>query len=140
MNKSEMADKLADKAGISKAKAAEIIDIIFSTKDGEGLIAVELDAGRKVNITGFGYFAPKQRSTRQGRNPATGETITIGAKRYTHFSPSKGLRDRVAGDESEPSRETSGEYSGGSARESSADTGDWFDPGPPGPGKPDPPW
>jgi DNA-binding protein HU-beta len=96
VNKSEMADKLADKADISKGKASEIIDYLFSTKAGEGIIAEELDAGRKVNITGFGNFATKQRSARQGRNPATGETITIAAKRYAHFSASKGLKDRVA--------------------------------------------
>lgn len=96
MNKSEMADKLASKADISKAQAGEIIDHIFSTKDGEGIIAVELDAGRKVNITGFGSFTLKRRSERQGRNPATGETITIPARNYAHFSAAKGLKDRVA--------------------------------------------
>jgi DNA-binding protein HU-beta len=96
VNKSEMADKLAKKADISKAQAADIIDIIFSTKDGEGIIAVELDAGRKVNITGFGSFSLKHRSARQGRNPATGETIMIPARKYAHFSASKGLKDRVA--------------------------------------------
>lgn len=96
MNKTEMADKLASKADISKAQAAEIIDIIFSTKDGEGIIAEELDAGGKVNITGFGSFTQKSRSARQGRNPATGETITIPARKYAHFSASKGLKDRVA--------------------------------------------
>ncbi|MFP3883530.1 MAG: HU family DNA-binding protein [Actinomycetota bacterium] len=96
MNKTEMADKLADKADISKAKAAEIVDHIFSTKAGEGIIAVELDAGRKVNITGFGSFTLKRRSERQGRNPATGETITIPARNYAHFSAAKGLKDRVA--------------------------------------------
>lgn len=96
MNKSEMADKLADKADISKAKAAEIVEHIFSTRDGEGIIAAELDAGRKVNISGFGNFTVKHRSERQGRNPATGETITIAAKDYAHFSAAKGLKDRVA--------------------------------------------
>ena len=96
MNKSEMADKLAGKTDLSKAKAAEVIDAIFSTKSGEGIIAVELDAGRKVNITGFGSFATKQRSARMGRNPATGETIHIPAKKYAHFSAAKGLKDRVA--------------------------------------------
>lgn len=96
MNKSEMADKLAKKADISKAKAAEIIDTIFSTEPGEGIIAVELDAGRKVSIFGFGTFSTKSRSARTGRNPATGETIQIPAKKYAHFSPSKGLKDRVA--------------------------------------------
>jgi DNA-binding protein HU-beta len=95
VNKTEMADKLASKADISKAQASEIIDHIFSTKDGEGIIAVELDAGRKVNITGFGSFSTKHRSARQGRNPATGETIQIPAKEYPHFSASKGLKERV---------------------------------------------
>ncbi|HJQ76674.1 MAG TPA: HU family DNA-binding protein [Acidimicrobiia bacterium] len=97
MNKSEMADKLARKADISKAQASDIIDHIFSTKDGEGIIAVELDGGGKVNITGFGNFSVKSRSARQGRNPATGATITIPARKYAHFSASKGLKDRVAG-------------------------------------------
>jgi len=96
VNKSELADKLASKADISKAKATEIIDILFSTKDGEGIIAMELDDGGKVNITGFGNFSTKHRSARQGRNPATGATITIAAKKYAHFSASKGLKDRVA--------------------------------------------
>jgi DNA-binding protein HU-beta len=91
-----MADKLADKADISKAKAAEIVEHIFSTRDREGIIAVELDAGRKVNVSGFGNFTVKHRSERQGRNPATGETITIAAKNYAHFSAAKGLKDRVA--------------------------------------------
>ncbi len=95
MNKTEMAEKLAKKADISKAKAAEIIDIIFSTKSGEGIIAVELDAGRKVNISGFGSFSTKSRSARQGRNPATGETITIPARKYAAFQAAKGLKDRV---------------------------------------------
>lgn len=95
MNKSEMADKLASKADITKAKATEIIDIIFSTEPGEGIIAVELDAGRKVSISGFGAFSTRSRSARKGRNPATGEEITIPARKYAHFSPSKGLKDRV---------------------------------------------
>ena len=96
MNKSEMADKLAKKADVSKGKAAEIIDHIFSTKSGEGIIAVELDAGRKVNVTGFGIFSTRNRAGRQGRNPATGERIWIEPKTYAHFAASKGLKDRVA--------------------------------------------
>ena len=93
MNKTEMAEKLAKKADISKAKAAEIIDIIFSTKDGEGIIAVELDAGRKVNISGFGSFSTKSRSARTGRNPATGKAIQIAAKKAVKLVPAKALVD-----------------------------------------------
>ena len=96
MNKAEMAEKLAKKADISQAKAAEVIDHIFSTKAGEGIIAVELDAGRKVSIYGFGTFETRSRSAREGRNPQTGESITIAAKKYAKFTPSKGLKDRVA--------------------------------------------
>jgi len=96
VNKTEMADKLAKQADISKAKAADIVEIIFSTKSGDGIIAVELDAGRKVNITGFGNFSTRSRAARMGRNPATGATIMIPAKKYAHFAPAKGLKDRVS--------------------------------------------
>lgn len=96
MNKTEMAEKLAAKADISKAKAAEVVDLIFSTKDGEGIIAVELDSGRKVSLAGFGSFSTRSRSERMGRNPATGQQIVIPARKYAHFSASKGLKDRVS--------------------------------------------
>ncbi|HKZ24350.1 MAG TPA: HU family DNA-binding protein [Acidimicrobiia bacterium] len=96
MNKTEMAEKLADRAGLSQAKANEVLDVIFSTKSGEGIIAIELDAGRKVAVSGFGTFDSKSRSARKGRNPATGETIMIAAKKYATFSAAKGLKDRVA--------------------------------------------
>ncbi|HHC07156.1 MAG TPA: HU family DNA-binding protein [Actinobacteria bacterium] len=95
MNKTEMVQKLAKKADISQGKAAEIVDIIFSTKPGEGIIAVELDAGRSVSIAGFGTFDTKRRKARTGRNPATGETIQIPAKTVPVFKPAKGLKDRV---------------------------------------------
>ena len=96
MNKTEMAKKLAGKVELSQAKASEVIDAIFDTTPGGGIIAVELDAGREVSIAGFGKFDTKRRSARQGRNPATGATIQIAAKTYPVFKPSKGLKDRVA--------------------------------------------
>ena len=96
MNKSEMAEKLAHKCEISQAKAAEIISCIFDTKPGKGIIAIELDADREVNIAGFGKFETRRRSARTGRNPATGETIQIEAKKYPAFKAGKGLKDRVA--------------------------------------------
>lgn len=96
MNKTEMAEKLAKKCGLTQAKAAEVVNCIFDSKPGQGIIAVELDAGRKVQIGGFGAFATKRRAARQGRNPATGETIMIAAKKYVTFKAAKGLKDRVA--------------------------------------------
>lgn len=95
MTKSDMAAKLASKCDLSQAKASEIIDCIFSTKPGEGIIAVELDAGRKVSIAGFGNFETRRRKARQGRNPATGATIQIAAATVPAFKAGKGLKDRV---------------------------------------------
>ncbi|HEX9798885.1 MAG TPA: HU family DNA-binding protein [Thermoanaerobaculia bacterium] len=95
MNKTEMAEKLAEKCELSKAKAAEIVNCIFDTAPGHGLIAIELDAGRKVEIQGFGSFSTKHRKERQGRNPATGATITIAARTAPDFKAGKGLKDRV---------------------------------------------
>lgn len=94
MNKSEMAVKLAKKTGVTQAKAAEIVDSIFNAN--KGIIAVELDAGRKVTIPGFGTFATRKRSSRQGRNPATGKAISIPARKYPAFKAGKTLREKVA--------------------------------------------
>ncbi|NOY26493.1 MAG: HU family DNA-binding protein [Oligoflexia bacterium] len=96
MNKKEMAAKLAKKTGLSQAKALEVINSIFSAEPREGIIAVELDAGRKVTIPGFGTFATKNRAARIGTNPATGKKINIAAKRYAFFKPGKTLRERVS--------------------------------------------
>ncbi len=96
MNKSELAEKLARKCDISQSKASEIVGEIFETKPGQGIIATELDAGRKVQLAGFGTFGTKHRAARKGRNPATGEEIRIAAKKYVTFKPGKGLKDRVA--------------------------------------------
>lgn len=95
MNKTEMAEKLAKKSDLSKAKALEVVNAIFDTAPGEGIIAVELDAGRKVAITGFGTFDTKRRPKRTGRNPATGQEIELPAKTYPVFKAGKGLKDRV---------------------------------------------
>ena len=96
MNKTEMAKKLATKIDLTQGEAADVIDAIFSTEDGKGVIAVELDAGGKVSIAGFGTFETRHRSARMGRNPATGEAIHIGAKNVAAFKAAKGLKDRVA--------------------------------------------
>ena len=95
MNKTEMAMKLAKKTGLSQGKAADVLEALFSAQPRKGIIATALDAGEKVTIPGFGTFATKQRGARQGRNPATGQTITIPKKNYVHFKTGKTLRERV---------------------------------------------
>ncbi|MDX1632054.1 MAG: HU family DNA-binding protein [Thermoanaerobaculia bacterium] len=95
MNKTEFVEKLADECDLTKTKSQEIVSAIFDTDPGSGIIATELDAGRKVQIPGFGTWSTKHRSSRKGRNPATGEEITIPAKDYPAFKAGKGLKDRV---------------------------------------------
>ena len=96
MNKTEMAQKLAKKTELTPAQAMDVLDAIFSSDPGKGIIAVELDADREVSISGFGKFYTSRSKARDGRNPATGETIHIPAKKHAKFRPAKGLKDRVA--------------------------------------------
>jgi DNA-binding protein HU-beta len=95
MNRTEFAQKLASQADISQTQAREILDIIFSTAPRKGIIAIELDAGRDVTITGFGTFTTRRRKARQGRNPQNGKTIQIAASTAPAFRAGKGLKDRV---------------------------------------------
>ena len=96
MNKTELADKVAAQTDISRAKALEVVDAIFSVASGEGIIATELDANRDVTLAGFGKFETRMRNAREGRNPATGATIQIAAKPVASFKAAKGLRDPVS--------------------------------------------
>lgn len=95
MNKGEMAAKLAKQTGITKAKALEVLNAIFAAEPGKGIIAVELDGGRKVVVPGFGTFGTRTRAARTGTNPATGAKIDIPKKTYAYFKPGKTLRERV---------------------------------------------
>ena len=94
MNKSEMARKLAARSGLTQAQSADVLESVFSPVN--GVIADELDAGGKVSIGGFGTFEARERAARAGRNPRTGESITIAAKRYPAFKAAKSLKDRVS--------------------------------------------
>jgi len=96
MNKTEMAQKLAKNTDLTQAKAVEVIEEIFSSEPGQGIIAIELDADRNVAIAGFGKSETRDRKARTGRNPATGATIEIAASKVAAFKPAAGLKTRVA--------------------------------------------
>ncbi len=96
MNKTELAARLAEKCELTQALAEEVIRTLFDTRPGHGIIAIELDAGREVAITGFGTFATKHRPARIGRNPQTGAEVKIAARKAPVFRAGKGLKDRVA--------------------------------------------
>lgn len=95
MKKQEFAARLAKDCDVTQAKAAEIIDAIFDTAPGKGIIATELDAGRDMPIVGFGTFKTRATAARTGRNPQTGASIQIKAGRSVGFAAGKGLKDRV---------------------------------------------
>jgi DNA-binding protein HU-beta len=97
MNKTELTAAVAEKVGLSLKDARATVDAIFSTEPKRGLMAAELAAGRKVQITGFGTFETRKRKAREGRNPQTGETIQIAATRYPAFHPGRALKERVRG-------------------------------------------
>ncbi|MCK4760996.1 MAG: HU family DNA-binding protein [Candidatus Aminicenantes bacterium] len=96
MNKTELISKLAKKTGLTLAAAGKAANAIFDATPGEGIIAVELDAGRKLTLPGFGTFKTVKRKERKGINPKTKEAITIPAKNYPVFKAGKTLRERVS--------------------------------------------
>ncbi|MDH3217406.1 MAG: HU family DNA-binding protein [Candidatus Krumholzibacteria bacterium] len=95
MNKTELVEKVAAKTGLTLKDSKVVVDAIFSTVPKEGIIASELNAGRKVQITGFGTFQVRKRKKREGRNPQTGEPIQIPASRFPAFSSGRALRERI---------------------------------------------
>jgi len=95
VNKTQLVEKVARKTGLTLKDAKMVVDAIFSTVPKEGIIASELNAGRKVQITGFGTFQIRKRKKREGRNPQTGEPIEIPATRFPAFTAGRALKERI---------------------------------------------
>lgn len=89
MNKTELIAAMAEKAEISKKDAEKALTAFTN------VVADVLVDGDKVAITGFGTFEVVERAERQGRNPATGESITIAASKSPKFKAGKALKDAV---------------------------------------------
>ncbi|MCA1680651.1 MAG: HU family DNA-binding protein [Actinobacteria bacterium] len=89
MTKQELAKQVAADANLSGEQAKSAIDAVFDA------IAGELAAGSDVAIAGFGKFSVGERAAREGRNPATGETIQIAASRAAKFSAAAGLKKQL---------------------------------------------
>jgi DNA-binding protein HU-beta len=89
MNKSELIDKVAEKADISKASAGRALDAIVES------IADSLEGGDSVTLIGFGTFSVRERAGRAGRNPRTGEALEIKASKTVGFKPGKTLKERL---------------------------------------------
>jgi DNA-binding protein HU-beta len=91
MNRNELAQKVAEQAGLENAQARKAVEATFET------IANELQSGGDISISGFGKFSVSDRAARQGVNPATGEKIQIAASKAAKFSSASGLKGRLNG-------------------------------------------
>ena len=89
MNIAELAKGVAGVTGTSEADAKTAISAVFSQ------IADAAARGDEIAIPGFGKFTVKDRPEREGRNPGTGEAITIAASKKVAFTAAKGLKDKM---------------------------------------------
>ncbi len=90
MNKAEFISAVAEKEGIDKKLAGKAVNAVFD------VIGDALAAGDKVQLLGFGTFEVRARAAKQGRNPKTGEAITIAASKNAAFKAGKALKDKLA--------------------------------------------
>jgi DNA-binding protein HU-beta len=89
MTKNELAEKVAASTGLPASQARQALEAAIDA------VSNELAAGGEVALAGFGKFSVSHRSARQGRNPATGETINIAASKAAKFSAASALKSRL---------------------------------------------
>src|ERR1700710_856333 len=89
MTKADIVEALYEKVGFSKKEAADLVELVFDQIKGT------LAQGQKIKISGFGNFVVREKRSRVGRNPQTGESIEISARRVLTFRPSQVLRAEV---------------------------------------------
>ena len=89
MNKQDLISAVADSSGLSKSDASKAVEGVFDAITGA------LKKGDEVRLVGFGTFSVSQRKASTGRNPRTGETMTIKAAAQPKFKAGKGLKDSV---------------------------------------------
>jgi len=90
MNKSDLIDKIAAGAGLTKVQAEKAVNSFIAET------TAALKAGDKLTLVGFGTFSAVTRAARTGRNPQTGKAIKIAAKTNGKFTPGKALKDLTA--------------------------------------------
>jgi DNA-binding protein HU-beta len=89
MTKSDLIERLAGKADLTRPRAEELLDFLLND------VTEALKKGEKVNISGFGTFTVSNRKARTGRNPKTGEPIEIPASRSAKFKAGKTLKEAL---------------------------------------------
>ena len=89
LTKADIVERVYKEAGFSKKEASDLVDMVFH------IIKETLAKGEKVKISGFGNFSIRDKATRIGRNPQTGEAMEISARRVLTFKPSQVLKEDV---------------------------------------------
>lgn len=89
MNKTELISEVAQKTDMTKKDADKVVNAFFAT------VETALKAGNKVQLIGFGTFEVRERQARKGRNPQTGQEISIPATKVPAFKAGKALKDAV---------------------------------------------
>ncbi len=89
MTKADIVERVHQRIGLSKKESAEMVEMVF------GIVKNTLESGEKIKIAGFGNFIVKQKADRRGRNPQTGDAITINARRILTFKPSQVLKSAI---------------------------------------------
>ena len=89
MNKTELIDKVAKESALSKSAAEQVVNSVFAA------MTEAMKSGDKVALAGFGTFAVTERPAREGRNPKSGETISIPARKVVKFKAGSKLIETV---------------------------------------------
>ncbi len=89
MTKADIVETVYEKVGFSRKESAELVDLVFD------LMKETLENGNKIKISGFGNFVVREKRSRKGRNPQTGQEIQITARRVLTFKPSQVLRKAI---------------------------------------------
>lgn len=89
MTKAELVERVYEKAGGVKQDSADLVELVFD------IMKTTLESGESLKISGFGNFEVKKKADRKGRNPQTGEQITIAARQVLSFKPSSVLKNQI---------------------------------------------
>jgi len=89
MTKAEIVERVHQKTGFTKKESIDLVESLFE------IIKSTLEAGEQLKISGFGTFFVRQKADRKGRNPQTGEALTISARRILSFKPSVLLKAAI---------------------------------------------
>jgi integration host factor subunit alpha len=89
VTKADIVERVYKEAGFSKKEASDLVDLVFK------VIKDTLSRGEKVKISGFGNFSIRDKATRVGRNPQTGDAMNISARRVLTFKPSQILKEDI---------------------------------------------